>query len=73
MVSKEKVLTLLKKAYLKNDTVDIVTKQYIKNIVIFDSEIIIDIEIDNPTLKVKQKFKKLIKDSLKDSCHKIVF
>ena len=67
MVSKEKVLTLLKKAYLKNDTVDIVTKQYIKNIVIFDSEIIIDIEIDNPTLKVKQKFKKLIKDSLKDS------
>ena len=67
MVSKEKVLTLLKKAYLKNDTVDIVTKQYIKNIVIFDSEIIIDIEIDNPTLKAKQKFKKLIKDSLKDS------
>ena len=54
MVSKEKVLALLKKAYLKNDTVDIVTKQYIKNIVIFDSEIIIDIEIDNPTLKVKQ-------------------
>ena len=62
--NKEKILSLLKTIHLNNEKFDIVSNNSVTNVVVFDNEILIDIEIENPTLQSKNKVKKLINDTL---------
>ena len=64
-LTKDYIISLLKKVVLKNDPTDIVTNKCVQNVVIFDNEILIDLAINNPTLQAKQNIKKLINNSLK--------
>ena len=64
-LTKDYIISLLKKVVLKNDSTDIVTNKCVQNVVIFDNEILIDLAINNPTLQAKQNIKKLINKSLK--------
>ena len=63
--NKNKILTLLRTVHLNNEKIDIVSNNSVTNIIIFDNEILIDLEIENPTLQSKNKVKKLINDVLK--------
>ena len=60
-LTKDKILSLLKNVYLKGEKLDIVSNNSVNNVVIFDKEIIIDLEITNPTLQSKNYIKSLIK------------
>jgi ATP-binding protein involved in chromosome partitioning len=62
--NKDKILSLLKTIHLNNEKFDIVSNNAVTNVVVFDNEILIDLEIENPTLQSKNKVKKLIKDTL---------
>ena len=62
--NKEKILSLLKTIHLNNEKFDIVSNNAVTNVVVFDNEILIDLEIENPTLQSKNKVKKLINDTL---------
>lgn len=62
--NKEKILSLLKTIHLNNEKFDIVSNNSVTNVVVFDNEILIDLEIENPTLQSKNKVKKLINDTL---------
>ena len=63
--NKNKILTLLRTVHLNNEKIDIVSNNSVTNIIVFDNEILIDLEIENPTLQSKNKVKKLINDVLK--------
>ena len=62
--NKDKILSLLRTIHLNNEKFDIVSNNAVTNVVVFDNEILIDIEIKNPTLQSKNKVKKLINDTL---------
>ena len=62
--NKDKILSLLKTIHLNNEKFDIVSNNAVTNVVVFDNEILIDLEIENPTLQSKNKVKKLINDTL---------
>ena len=62
--NKDKILSLLKTIHLNNEKFDIVSNNAVTNVVVFDNEILIDLEIQNPTLQSKNKVKKLINDTL---------
>ena len=63
--NKDKILNLLKNVHLNNEKHDIVTNNSVINVVVFDNEILIDLEIVNPTLQSKNKVKTLINNVLK--------
>ena len=63
--NKDKILNLLKNVHLNNEKHDIVTNNSVSNVVVFDNEILIDLEIVNPTLQSKNKVKTLINNVLK--------
>jgi len=63
-LTKDKILSLLKTVYQKGEKLDIVTNNSVNNVVVFDKEIIIDLEITNPTLQSKNYIKSLIKNAI---------
>jgi len=63
-LTKDKILSLLKTVFLKDEKHDIVSSNSVSNVVIFDKEIIIDLEITNPTLQSKNYIKSLIKNAI---------
>ena len=60
--TKDKILSLLKTVHLKGEKLDIISNNSVINVVVFDKEIIIDLEITNPTLQSKNYIKSLIKN-----------
>ena len=69
--SKDIILSLLKTIYLENGKNDIVTNKSITNVIVFENEVIIDLEINNPTLQSKNKIKASINDVLKSKFNQI--
>ena len=69
--SKDIILSLLKTIYLENGETDIVSNKSITNVIVFENEVIIDLEINNPTLQSKNKVKASIKDVLKSKFNQI--
>ena len=63
-LTKDNILSLLKTVYQKGEKLDIVTNNSVNNVVVFDKEIIIDLEITNPTLQSKNYIKSLIKNAI---------
>ena len=63
-LNKDKILSLLRTIHLNNEKFDIVSNNAVTNVVVFDNEILIDLEIENPTLQSKNKVKKLINDTI---------
>ena len=61
-LTKDNILSLLKTVYQKGEKLDLVSNNSVNNIVVFDKEIIIDLEITNPTLQSKNYIKSLIKN-----------
>ena len=69
--SKDIILSLLKTIYLENGKNDIVSNKSITNVIVFENEVIIDLEINNPTLQSKNKIKESINDILKSKFNQI--
>ena len=69
--SKDIILSLLKTIYLENSETDIVSNKSITNVIVFENEVIIDLEINNPTLQSKNKVKASINDVLKSKFNQI--
>lgn len=69
--SKDIILSLLKTIYLENGETDIVSNKSITNVIVFENEVIIDLEINNPTLQSKNKVKASINDVLKSKFNQI--
>ncbi len=69
--SKDIILSLLKTIYLENGKNDIVSNKCITNVIVFENEVIIDLEINNPTLQSKNKIKASINDVLKSKFNQI--
>ena len=69
--SKDIILSLLKTIYLENGKNDIVSNKSITNVIVFENEVIIDLEINNPTLQSKNKIKASINDILKSKFNQI--
>jgi len=65
MLTKNQISEILSNVYFENNKEDIITNGSVKNLVVFDNEIIIDFEILKPTLQAKNTIKKKITDSLK--------
>ncbi len=59
---KDKILSTLRTVRLNNEKFDIVSNNSVTNVVVFENEILIDLEIENPTLQSKNKVKALIID-----------
>tara|TARA_B100001059_G_C17823939_1_gene580132 strand:- start:2007 stop:3134 length:1128 start_codon:yes stop_codon:yes gene_type:complete len=70
-ISKDIILSLLKTIYLENGKTDIVSNKSITNVIVFENEVIIDLEINNPTLQSKNKIKASINDVLKSKFNQI--
>ena len=66
MLTKKIISDKLSSFYLDNEKIDIISKGSVKNIVIFDKEIVIDLEVVNPTLKSKNLIKENLYNYLKD-------
>ena len=69
--SKDIILSLLKTIFLENGKTDIVSNKSITNVIVFENEVIIDLEINNPTLQSKNKVKASINDVLKSKFNQI--
>ncbi|MAU63281.1 MAG: chromosome partitioning protein [Flavobacteriaceae bacterium] len=63
-LTKDKILFILKSVIIQGEKLDVVSNNSVKNVVIFDNEILIDFEIKNPTLKAKNNIKSLIKNAI---------
>tara|TARA_B110000240_G_C13508595_1_gene457788 strand:- start:943 stop:2073 length:1131 start_codon:yes stop_codon:yes gene_type:complete len=63
-LTKDKILSTLRTVHLNNEKFDIVSNNSVTNVVVFENEILIDLEIENPTLQSKNKVKALIIDVL---------
>ncbi len=66
MLTKKIISDKLSSFYLDGEKIDIVSKGSVKNIVIFDKEIVIDLEVVNPTLKSKNLIKENLYNYLKE-------
>ena len=62
--TKDKILSTLRTVHLNNEKFDIVSNNSVTNVIVFENEILIDLEIENPTLQSKNKVKALIIDVL---------
>tara|TARA_B100000780_G_scaffold128238_1_gene89911 strand:+ start:12342 stop:13469 length:1128 start_codon:yes stop_codon:yes gene_type:complete len=65
MLTKNQISEILSNVHFENNKEDIITDGSVKNLVVFDNEIIIDFKILKPTLQAKNTIKKKITDSLK--------
>ena len=63
--NKELVLEILKTIHLEGQTSDIVSDNSVLNVVVFNNEILIDININNPSLQAKNNIKSKILKSIK--------
>ena len=66
MLTKKIISDKLGSFYLDGEKTDIISKGSVKNIVIFDKEIVIDLEVLNPTLKSKNLIKENLYNYLKE-------
>ena len=66
MLTKKIISEKLNSFYLDGEKIDIISKGSVKNIVIFDKEIVIDLEVVNPTLKSKNLIKENLYNYLKE-------
>jgi len=66
MLTKKIISDKLSSFYLDGEKIDIISKGSVKNIVIFDKEIVIDLEVVNPTLKSKNVIKENLYNYLKE-------
>ena len=66
MLTKKIISDKLGSFYLDGEKIDIISKGSVKNIVIFDKEIVIDLEVVNPTLKSKNLIKENLYNYLKE-------
>jgi ATP-binding protein involved in chromosome partitioning len=66
MLTKNLISEILSNVHFENNKEDIITDGSVKNLVVFDNEIIIDFKILKPTLQAKNTIKKKIIDSLKN-------
>tara|TARA_B110000003_G_scaffold47087_1_gene45462 strand:+ start:2511 stop:3638 length:1128 start_codon:yes stop_codon:yes gene_type:complete len=66
MLTKNQISEILSNVHFENNKEDIITEGSVKNLVVFDNEIIIDFKILKPTLQAKNTIKKKIIDSLKN-------
>ena len=66
MLTKKIISDKLSSFYLDGEKIDIISKGLVKNIVIFDKEIVIDFEVVNPTLKSKNLIKENLYNYLKE-------
>ena len=64
MLTKNQISEILSNVHFENNKEDIITEGSVKNLVVFDNEIIIDFKILKPTLQAKNTIKKKIIDSL---------
>ena len=67
MLTKKIISDKLSSFYLDDEKIDIISKGSVKNIVIFDKEIVIDLEVVNPTLKSKNLIKENLYNYLKEN------
>jgi len=63
-LTKNNIIELLKSVHLQRDAKDIISEKRVKNVVIMGDDILIDLEIKNPTLQSKNKIKNLIKSKI---------
>lgn len=70
MLTKKIISDKLSSFYLDGEKIDIISKGSVKNIVIFDKEIVIDLEVVNPTLKSKNLIKENLYNYLKEHLNK---
>ena len=66
MLTKKIISDKLSSFYLDGEKIDIISKGSVKNIVIFDKEIVIDLEVVSPTLKSKNLIKENLYNYLKE-------
>ena len=67
MLTKNKISELLGNIHFEDNKTDIISDGSVKNIVVFDNEIVIDLKILKPTLQAKNTIKRKIIDSLKNN------
>ena len=67
MLTKNKISEILSNVHFDSNNEDIISNGSVKNIVVFDKEIIIDLEILKPTLQAKNTIRRKIVDSLNDN------
>jgi hypothetical protein len=53
MLNKVIISEILSDFTFENDNIDVISKGSVKNVVVFGNEIIIDLEVINPTLQSK--------------------
>ena len=70
MLNKEIISEVLSDFSFENDNIDIISKRSVKNVVVFGNEIIIDLEVINPTLQSKNSIKKQLFEFLKEKLNK---
>lgn len=70
MLNKEIISEVLSDFSFENDNIDIISKGSVKNVVVFGNEIIIDLEVINPTLQSKNSIKKQLFEFLKEKLNK---
>ena len=63
-LTKNNIIELLKSVHLQRDAQDVISEKRVKNVVIMGDDILIDLEIKNPTLQSKNKIKNLIKSKI---------
>ncbi len=70
MLNKEIISEVLSDFSFENDNIDVISKGSVKNVVVFGNEIIIDLEVINPTLQSKNSTKKQLFEFLKEKLNK---
>ena len=64
--NKEQVLEILKTIYFDNHKIDIVSDKSVLNVLVFDKEILIDLNTRNPSLHGKNNIKSKISNSIRN-------
>ena len=67
MLTKNQISEILSNVHFDINKEDIISNESVKNIVVFDKEIVIDLEILKPTLQAKNTIKRKIVDSLNNN------
>ena len=70
MLNKLIISEILSDFTFENDNIDVISKGSVKNVVVFGNEIIIDLEVINPTLQSKNSIKKQLFEFLKEKLNK---
>ena len=66
MLTKNQISKILSNVHFDSTKEDIISNGSVKNIVVFDKEIVIDLEILKPTLQAKNTIKRKITESHKN-------